>query len=63
MLEPDPVTCELTLTGLYPGVSIDQVRAQTGWELAVAPSPAVLPAPAPAELAALRALHAAAPGL
>jgi glutaconate CoA-transferase, subunit B len=62
VLEPDPVSCELTLTGLYPGVSIDQVRAQTGWELAVAASPAVLPAPAPAELAALRALRAAAPG-
>jgi hypothetical protein len=38
------------------------VREQTGWELAVAASPVVLPGPGPAELAALRALHAAAPG-
>jgi glutaconate CoA-transferase, subunit B len=62
VLEPDPVTCELTLTGVYPGVSVAEVRSQTGWDLAVSASLAVLPPPAASDLAALRALHAKTPG-
>ena len=35
VLEPDPDTKELVLTALHPGVSVEQVRAETGWELQV----------------------------
>jgi glutaconate CoA-transferase subunit B len=56
ILEPDPQTCELTLTGLYPGVSVADVRAQTGWDLAVSPSLESLAPPTAAELTALRQL-------
>ena len=57
VLEPDPATCELTLTGLYPGGSVAGVRAKTGWELAVSDSLTVLQPPTVAELTALRQLH------
>jgi glutaconate CoA-transferase subunit B len=56
ILEPDPATCELTLTHLHPGVTLDQVREATGWKLAVAPEPTVTEPPADHELTALRAL-------
>ncbi|HEY7918163.1 MAG TPA: CoA-transferase subunit beta [Streptosporangiaceae bacterium] len=57
ILEPDPATCELTLTGLYPGVTVADVQAKTGWELAVSDSLVVLEPPTAAELTALRQLH------
>jgi glutaconate CoA-transferase subunit B len=62
VLEPGPATGELTLTGVYPGVTADEVRARTGWDLAVSGSLAVLAPPSAAELSALRALQAMAPG-
>ena len=55
ILEPDPATCELTLTGLYPGVTVADVRAKTGWELAVSDSLVVLEPPTAAELTACAA--------
>ncbi len=58
VLEPDPATCELTLTGVYPGVSAADVSARTGWDLAVSGSLAMIEPPSPAELAALRGLQA-----
>src|ERR1700749_1606467 len=58
ILEPDPASCELTLTGIYPGVTVPDVRARTGWELAVSDSVEDLAPPPAAELAALRALQA-----
>jgi len=58
ILRADPATCELTLTQLHPGVSVDQVRAATGWPLAVAPDLAVTAAPTEEELAVLRHLQA-----
>jgi glutaconate CoA-transferase subunit B len=61
VLEPDPLTCEFVLTGVYPGVPVTQVTARTGWELKVSPTLAEIPAPGPAELTALRALVAAEP--
>jgi glutaconate CoA-transferase subunit B len=61
ILEPDPDTCELTLTGIFPGVEVAGVRAATGWDLAAADPVTVLPPPSGAELAALRALHAGTP--
>ena len=61
ILEPDPQTCELTLTGVFPGVEVADVKARTGWDLAVSDSPGVLAPPSEAELTALRALHATIP--
>ncbi len=61
ILEPDPATCELTLTGIYPGVSVPQVRAATGWDLRVHPGLSEVVPPSPAELAALRALRSTKP--
>ncbi len=37
ILEPDPVTRELVLTGVHPGVTTAAACAATGWELRVAP--------------------------
>ena len=62
VLEPDPQTSELTLTGVYPAVTPEQVQAGTGWELAVSGSLEVLAPPSAAELSALRALQAMTPG-
>ena len=61
VLEPDPATGELTLTGVYPGVTPEQAQAGTGWDLAVSGSLAVLAPPSAAELSALRALQAMTP--
>jgi glutaconate CoA-transferase, subunit B len=58
VLEPDPDTCELTLTAVHPGVSVDDARAATGWELAVAATPRVSEPPTDEELAVLRDLTA-----
>jgi glutaconate CoA-transferase subunit B len=61
VLRPDPGTLQLALAALYPGVSPDQVRDSTGWDLAVRADVEVLAAPAEAELVALRALRASVP--
>jgi glutaconate CoA-transferase, subunit B len=47
---------ELELTQVHPGVSRDDVRAATGWDLRVADAPATTMPPTDDELAALRAL-------
>jgi glutaconate CoA-transferase subunit B len=58
VLEPDPASSELTLTQLHEGVSIEQAREATGWELAVAEQPRITEAPSETELEALRELLA-----
>ncbi|MBT2492384.1 CoA-transferase subunit beta [Streptomyces sp. ISL-96] len=59
ILRPDPATAELVLTELHPGVTVEQVRAATGWELKTADTVGVTEPPTAAELAALRTLKAA----
>ncbi|MEE1941295.1 CoA-transferase [Streptomyces sp. TRM 70361] len=59
VLRPDPDSAELVLTELHPGVTVEQVRAATGWELRAVDAPAVTEPPTEAELTALRALKAA----
>jgi glutaconate CoA-transferase, subunit B len=59
VLEPDPRTCELTLTSLHPGVTVERAREATGWELAVAAEVATTAPPTALELETLRALEAA----
>ncbi len=61
VLRPDPGTAELVLTDLHPGVTVEQVRAATGWDLKEAARIGVTDPPTAAELAALRALKAATP--
>ncbi len=56
VLEPDAETCELTLTSLHPGRTVEEARAGTGWELRVAADVAVGEPPTDAELEALRSL-------
>jgi glutaconate CoA-transferase subunit B len=58
MLRPHPETDELQLTGIYPDVTVEQVKAATGWPLRVAETLEALRAPDAAALACLRDLHA-----
>jgi glutaconate CoA-transferase, subunit B len=58
VMAPDPVTRELTLVALHPGITVDQVRDATGWELAVADKLGRTRAPDAKELATLRDLQA-----
>ena len=57
LLTPDPQTKELTLTTVHPGVTVDDVKAATGWPLAVAPTVHQTEPPTERELAGLRALR------
>jgi len=57
VLEPDPASTELVLTTLHPGVSADEARAATGWELRVAHDVRTGEPPTDAELEALRSLR------
>src|SRR5712691_3712120 len=57
ILTPDPVTRELTLTAIHPGITVEQAKASTGWELKVAPELAKTAAPTAAELQTLRDLQ------
>ncbi|GAB3418486.1 CoA-transferase subunit beta [Flindersiella endophytica] len=59
VLEPDPSTCELTLTSVHPGVDVDAVRAAVGWDLAVAGELGTTPEPTVRELSELRELERA----
>jgi glutaconate CoA-transferase subunit B len=57
-MRPHPETREFQVVSLHPGVSADQVKAQTGWPVAFAASVSETPAPTPAELDVLRDLNA-----
>ncbi len=54
VLETDPATGELVLTGLYPGVPVEEVRAGVGWPLRVAPTLDGVAPPTGEELRLLR---------
>ncbi|WP_414636015.1 CoA-transferase subunit beta [Actinophytocola sp.] len=56
VLEPDPITCELTLTKVHPGGSPDDARAATGWSLTVSESLTETEPPTDEELKVLRRL-------
>jgi len=58
VMAPDPVTRELTLVALHPGITVDQVREATGWDLKVAEKLERTAAPDAKELATLRDLQA-----
>jgi glutaconate CoA-transferase subunit B len=56
VLEPDPVTRELTLSSIHPGIELARVRDETGWPLAERSNIKETEPPTQQELAALRAL-------
>jgi acyl CoA:acetate/3-ketoacid CoA transferase beta subunit len=60
VLRPDPHDAELVLTEVHPGVTVERVRAATGWPLRVAAGVTTTAPPTARELAALRALKTAA---
>ncbi len=53
----EPCDGELALTAVHPGVTVDDARAATGWELKVADVLAETHPPTDDELAALRSLE------
>ncbi|KHL53154.1 hypothetical protein OZ10_16050 [Xanthomonas cannabis pv. cannabis] len=58
VMEPDPVTRELTVTSLHPGIAPEQVSAATGWPIRFAADLVQTSPPSADELQALRALQA-----
>jgi glutaconate CoA-transferase subunit B len=58
ILRPDPVTKELVLTDVHPGVTVDDVRAATGWDLRVADEVVTTATPTEREMTALEELRA-----
>jgi glutaconate CoA-transferase subunit B len=56
VLEPDSETCELVLTHIHPGVTVDEVKEATGWELRVSDELQQTDPPTDEELDALREL-------
>jgi glutaconate CoA-transferase, subunit B len=57
VLEPDRESAELVLTALHPGITVEQVRAETGWTLQLAAEVSITAAPTAAELATLRGMR------
>jgi len=58
VMEPDPVSKELTVVGLHAGVTREAVIEATGWVVKFSPKLTETVAPTDAELKVLRALHA-----
>ena len=58
ILEPDPVTREMTVTSIHPGVTREQIDANTGWPVRYAANVTETPTPTEQELSVLRELHA-----
>ncbi len=58
ILTPDPVTRELTLTSLHPGVVVEKAVEATGWPLKVSSELQTTEAPTETELSVLRDLYA-----
>jgi glutaconate CoA-transferase subunit B len=58
VMRPEPETNEMVVTTLHPGITREQVREKTGWEVRFAEQVAETAAPTVEELAVLRDLHA-----
>jgi glutaconate CoA-transferase, subunit B len=58
MMSPDSSSNEFTVASLHPGVTRDQVRANTGWDVQFADSVTETPPPNSLELETLRDLNA-----
>ena len=58
VFEPDPQTREMTVVSIHPGVTREQIDANTCWPVRYAPSVVETPTPTPQELGVLRDLNA-----
>jgi len=54
VLRFDSTSCEMVLSATHPGVTVEQVRQNTGWPLKVSADVAVTPAPSARELEMIR---------
>jgi glutaconate CoA-transferase, subunit B len=50
----DPASCEMVLESVHPGVTVEEVRSQTGWAVRVRPDLGQTPEPSRNELDVLR---------
>lgn len=57
LMEPDPISRELTVTQLHPGITREQVVKATAWEIRFAEKLKETPAPSDLELETLRDLE------
>ena len=57
VMEPDPATREMRVTSIHPGVTREQLQANTGWQLRYSDSISETPPPGASELATLRDLQ------
>ncbi len=57
VMEPDPVTKELTVTSIHPGATREGIVEGTGWTIRFGTRVAETPPPTPLELSVLRDLH------
>jgi glutaconate CoA-transferase subunit B len=58
MFEPDPETKEMRVTSIHPGVTREQIAANTGWPVCFASDVGETAPPTEQELSTLRELHA-----
>jgi glutaconate CoA-transferase, subunit B len=58
VMEPDPVTRELIVTSVHPGVTRDRIQAATGWRIRFASEVTETQPPSPEALAVLRRVKA-----
>jgi glutaconate CoA-transferase subunit B len=57
VMRPDPQTNELVVTSTHPGVTREQIAANTGWEIRFADAVDITPPPTAEELTTLRELQ------
>lgn len=57
IMEPDPMTKEMTVVSIHPGVTREQIQENTGWTVKFADKVAETPAPTEKELKVLRELN------
>ncbi len=58
VFEPDAASREMTVTSIHPGVTREQIQANTGWPVRFADEVSATPVPNEQELSVLRELHA-----
>jgi glutaconate CoA-transferase subunit B len=58
IMRPDPQTNEMVVASLHPGITREQVREKTGWDVRFADVVAETAPPSAEELEVLRSLHA-----
>ena len=58
VMQPDPDMSELVVTSLHPGVTAEEIRSKTGWEVRFVEGVETTAPPTEDELSVLRELHA-----